>query len=295
MMNLRDLHYLVAVADLLNFSHAAEQCHISQPTLSAQIKKLEEYLDVQIFERTNKKVMLTTIGEQIVTRARSILRDEAEIKDIAQNAHDPFSGTFKLGAFPTLAPYLFPKIVPLIKTNMPNLKLMLIEEKTAALLEQLSRGEIDAAFIALPLKDEKLESEHLFNDPFLLAVPEDHELTQASKVDQRILQQYPLLLLDEGHCLRDQALDVCQLHDGKENQEFRATSLETLRQMIKAGSGITLIPRIALGQNDEGIRYLPFREPVPSRDIGLLWRKTSARTTLMHALVQRLKASSVAS
>lgn len=287
-MNLRDLHYLVAVADLKSFSQAAEQCHISQPTLSAQIKKLEELLDVQIFERNNKRVMLTEVGERIIDCARRILREEASIRSIASDARDPFSGTFKLGAFPTLASYIFPSVVSALRADLPALKLMLVEEKTATLLDQLRAGTLDAAFIALPVQDPKLVETPLFNDVFLLAVPPQHELARAAKVDQSILKQYELLLLDEGHCLRDQALDVCHIHGGHEQAGFRATSLETLRQMVKAGTGVTLIPRIAISPHDTDIRYLPFRDPAPSRQIGLVWRKTTTRSTLIKRVVSLL-------
>jgi len=287
-MNLRDIHYLVAVADLKSFSQAAEQCHISQPTLSAQVKKLEDLLGVQIFERNNKRVMLTDTGERIVECARRILREEDSIHAIANEAKDPFSGTFKLGAFPTLASYVFPTVVSAIRADLPSLKLMLIEEKTATLLDQIRAGTLDAAFIALPVQDPRLVETALFDDEFFLAVPATHELARATKVDQSILKQYELLLLDEGHCLRDQALEVCQLHGGHEQTGFRATSLETLRQMVKAGTGVTLIPRIAISGTDTDIHYLPFREPAPSRRIGLVWRKTTTRSKLIERVVTLL-------
>ncbi len=288
-MNLRDLHYLVAVADLKNFSQAAEHCNISQPTLSNQIKKLEETLDITVFERTNKRVMLTPIGEQIVASARRILREEENIKSLAELAHDPFSGTFKLGAFPTLSTYIFPKIVPLVKEHFPKLKLILIEEKTDQLIQKLRDGVLDAALLALPLEDDYFISKALFVDEFLLAVPSEHVLATHTKIDQHDLTHHKLLLLEEGHCLRDQALDVCRLSGLEEETDFRATGLETLRQMVKAGTGITFMPNIAIKDGEKGIAYIPFASPAPSRTIGLVWRKTSARNILMQALENLIK------
>ena len=285
-MNLRDLHYLVAVADLNNFSQAAEHCHISQPTLSNQIKKLEETLDITIFERTNKRVMLTPIGAQIVDSARRILREEENIHHIAQLAHDPFSGTFKLGAFPTVATYIFPKLVPHVKQNFQKLKLILVEEKTDMLLEKLRNGALDAAILALPLEDDYFSSIPLFEDEFKLAVPTNHPLTKHTTIKQNDLAGHTLLLLEEGHCLRDQALEVCQLNGLEEDANLRATGLETLRQMVKAGTGITFMQTIAIQPNEEDITYIPFAAPAPKRTIGLVWRKTSARTTLIEALAK---------
>ncbi len=283
-MNLRDLEYIVAVADLRSFSQAAEQCHVSQPTLSGQIKKLEEWLDVTLFERTNKRVLPTQTGEAIIQSARRILSEAETLHATAQNAHDPLSGTFRLGAFPTLSTYIFPDLVPKITESMPKLKLILIEEKTAMLIDQLNHGKLDAALLALPVHENYLETTELFQDPFYLATPATHPLAHTSTIDQSELHGQRLLLLDEGHCLRDQALAVCHLHQLEEEQDFRATGLETLRQMVKAGTGITFMPEIAIREPDTGIRYIPFSPPVPYRTIGLVWRKTSARTPVIEQL-----------
>lgn len=283
-MNLRDLEYVVAVAELRNFSQAAEQCHVSQPTLSGQIKKMEEWLGVQIFERTNKRVMLTEVGQQIIDSARRIIKEAEAIKEAADSARDPFSGKLRIGAFPTLSTYIFPELVPKIKAEMPNIKLILVEEKTATLLEMLKNGALDVALLALPVEDDYFRYVPLFEDAFCLAVPADHPLTQYDRVRQEQLRDYPLLLLEEGHCLRDQALEVCQLHQIAESQDFRATGLETLRLMVKAGTGITFMPKVAVREGEEDIRYIPFEAPAPSRTIGLVWRKTSPRTSVMEAL-----------
>ncbi len=287
-MNIRDLEYFAAVAELQHFGHAAERCCISQPTLSGQIKKLESELGVTLFERTNRKVMLTDIGEQMLLSARHILREVENVRVMARSHRDPLSGRFRLGAFPTLAPYVFPDLVPKVKAQLPDLRLILIEEKTGTLIDKLLRGDIDAALLALPADDAHLESCPIFDDEFLLAVSTDHEFAGQSAVDEEALAHHNLLLLEEGHCLRDQALEVCQIHGSTENQEFRATSLETLRQMVKAGTGITLIPNIAIKDNDSDIRYIPFSKSSPKRTIGLVWRKTTARRRVIEAVVDML-------
>ncbi|NOT83555.1 MAG: LysR family transcriptional regulator [Methylococcaceae bacterium] len=280
-MNLRDLHYLVAVADLRSFIQAADQCCISQPTLSTQIKKMEDTLGVQLFERTNKKVMPTEVGEQIIASARRILLDVDTIGNLAKQAQDPLAGNFRLGAFPTLSTYIFPGLVPKIRQALPKLRLILIEEKTDILIDQLKQGQLDAALLALPIHDDYLDTQPLFEDEFYLAVANDHPMAVRETVAQSDLFNQQLLLLDEGHCLRGQALQICQMNHAEEQQDVRATGLETLRQMVRAGTGITFMPKIAIRKPEEGIRYIPFVEPVPRRTIALVWRKTSARKKLL--------------
>jgi LysR family hydrogen peroxide-inducible transcriptional activator len=287
-MNIRDLRYFLAVAELEHFGRAADQCCVSQPTLSGQIKKLEEELGVTLLERTNRRVLLTEPGAQIAHSARRILREVDTIQDIATSSHDPLSGKFRLGAFPTLSTYIFPSLVPRVKSSLPDLRLILIEEKTAILVEKLRRGEIDAALLALPVDDDFLVSRTLFEDEFLLAVPPEHALADCQHIAQKTLKNHRLLLLEEGHCLRDQALEICQLSGIAEEQDFKATGLETLRQMVKAGTGITFMPRIAVQDNEPGIRYIPFTNPAPVRTIGLVWRKTTARQTVIDRLVELL-------
>ncbi|WP_020483572.1 LysR substrate-binding domain-containing protein [Methylomonas sp. MK1] len=282
-MNLRDLNYLIAVADLRSFVQAADRCCISQPTLSTQIKKLEDELGIQIFERTNKKVLPTELGEQIVASARRILKEQDNIKELAATAQDPLAGNLRFGAFPTLATYLFPPLVPLIKQDLPRIRLILVEEKTEQLLQQLRSGQMDCALLALPIYEDFLESQALFEDEFLLAVADGHPLAAKPQVEPDDLNGEHLLLLEEGHCLRGHALQICQTIGADEEQDLRATSLETLRQMVHAGTGITFMPRIAV-REEPGIRYLPFAEPAPSRTIGMVWRKTSARGELIRRL-----------
>lgn len=284
-MNLRDLRYLVAVDESRNFSHAAEKCHVSQPTLSNQIKKLEETLGIQVFTRNNKHVTPTETGVKILDAARRILREAEALHVIAESVRDPLAGKFRLGAFPTLATYLFPHLVPRVRDTLPELTLILVEEKTARLTEQLRNGELDAAFLALPVFEDQLVCHKLFDDPFLLAVSSQHPLTHRKRIRQRELEHHRLLLLEEGHCLRDQALEVCQMGGGAV-EEFRATGLETLRQMVKAGTGITIMPRIAIQKNETGICYIPFDAPAPQRTIGLVWRKNCARMAVIDALIE---------
>ncbi len=288
-MNLRDLKYIIAVAELRSFVQAAKICFISQPTLSTQIKKLEQSLGVQIFERTNKKVLPTEVGEKIIVSARCILNEVEQIKELAKMAQDPLAGNFRLGAFPTLSTYIFPDLVPLIKQELPSVRLILIEEKTEQLIQQLKLGNIDAALLALPIKDDFLNTKFLFSDEFKLAVALDNPLATKKTIKQSDLHQHQLLLLDEGHCLREHALQICRINDAEEQQDVRATGLETLRQMVKAGTGITFIPEIAIHKSEPGICYLSFTDPVPSRNIGLVWRKTSARTELINHLIKLIK------
>ncbi len=287
-MNLRDLQYLIAIADLRNFSQAANKCCVSQPTLSNQIRKLEDTLGVVIFERSNKRVMPTETGEQIIALARRVLREVDAMHDVAQSAQDPLAGKFRLGAFPTLSTYIFPSLVPKITAALPQLKLVLVEEKTQVLIERLKRGELDAALLALPVNDDQLVVKKLFDDEFFLAVPPQHPLAKTKQVDQADLSASTLLLLEEGHCLRDQALEVCHLVGMEEEQDFRATSLETLRQMVKAGTGITFMPKMAIQADETGIVYIPFKKPAPYRTIGLVWRKTSARMAVIEKLLPML-------
>jgi len=283
-MNLRDLKYIVAVAETKSFVKAAEQCFVSQPTLSMQIKKLENSLNIKIFERNNKHVLVTEIGKQVIETAKRILQDAEHISILAKHEQDPFAGDFTLGAFPTIAPYILPKLIPLIKKKLPNLRLILVEEKTDILLHKLKTGLIDAALLAGPLHDESLIAEKLFDDEFKLAVATNHPLAEQTIINPDELTNQPLLLLDEGHCLRDQALQFCQLSGIDEEQNVRATSLETLRQMVIAGTGITFMPTIAIQNNDDNIRYIPFEEPKPKRTIYLVSRQTNPRTELIKQL-----------
>jgi len=285
-VNLRDLNYIVAVARYRSFVQASEKCCVSQPTLSTQIKKVESILGIQIFERNNKKVLLTEVGKEIVTSAQHVLDEVAQMKAIAANAQEPLAGNLRIGAFPSLASYLFPDLVLAVKTELPKIKLFLIEEKTNILITQLEQGEIDTALLSLPLKEKFLSSQPLFEDEFELAVAQEHPLANRNIISPLELHDLQLLLLDEGHCMRDQALQFCQWAGAQEQLGVRAASLETLRQMVIAGTGVTLMPQIAIRPDDVGIKYIPFDQTVPKRTIGLVWRKTSVRKQLMERLVE---------
>jgi LysR family hydrogen peroxide-inducible transcriptional activator len=241
-MNLRDLRYFVALADTRHFGRAAESCFVSQPTLSTQFKKLEEELGVALIERAPRNILLTPAGEQILKHARQALAQVSQMHEIAKHIKDPETASVRLGIFPTLAPYLLPHVVPKLRKRFPHLELLLIEEKTETLIVQLRNGLIDAAILAEPVNDEHFDAMHLFTEPFVLALPEKHPLTRQRTLGMGELEQQHLLLLEDGHCLRDQALDVCALSGAGEKEGFRATSLETLRQMVAAGPGIAAHP-----------------------------------------------------
>ena len=286
-MNLRDLRYFVALAEHKHFGRAAQASFVSQPTLSTQIKKLEDELGVALVERTPRKVLLTEAGKEILLRAREVLTEVDQIKAIARRTIDPESGTLRLGIFPTLGPYLLPHVVPQIRARFPRLELLLVEEKTEILLKQLREGRLDATVLALPIHDDQLHAEFLFEEPFLLAVPEHHALSKRKTLKLGDLSDQSLLLLEDGHCLRDQALEVCALSGASEKSGFRATSLETLRQMVAANVGITLLPALAVKPpvaRSESIHLMQFRGDPPSRRIAMLWRKSSALAPFLKKL-----------
>ncbi|NID17116.1 DNA-binding transcriptional regulator OxyR [Luteibacter yeojuensis] len=286
-MNLRDLSYLVALAEYRHFGRAAEASFVSQPTLSTQIRKLEDELGVALVERTPRKVLLTETGREIARRARAVLSQVDEIKSIAQRTRDPESGTIRLGIFPTLGPYLLPHVIPRLRERFPRLELLLREEKTEQVLHMLREGTLDAGILALPVHDDSLHTEFLFEEPFLLAVPGGHPLASRRKLRMEDLSEQNLLLLEDGHCLRDQALEVCHMAGAGEKSGFRATSLETLRQMVSANVGITLLPALAVKPpiaQSANVQLVEFDAPAPSRRIAMLWRKSSAMTPFFEAL-----------
>src|SRR4249919_490384 len=278
-MNLRDLKYLVALADHKHFGRAAAASFVSQPTLSTQIKKLEDELGVALVERAPRKVMLTPAGRDIAERARRIVAEVEQMREAARRSQDPEAGTVRLGLFPTLGPYLLPHVVPGIRARFPKLELLLVEEKSDVILSRLREGKLDAGLLALPIHDDQLHVEFLFEEPFLLAVPESHPFAKRDSLSIKDLSDQRLLLLEDGHCLRDQALDVCQLAGAGEMRDFQATSLETLRQMVAADVGITLLPTLAVKPpvaRSKDIHLLGFRDSRPSRQIAMVWRRSSA-------------------
>lgn len=286
-LKLKDLHYLVAVADTRHFGHAATRCHVSQPTLSAQLKKLEEYLGVQLVERQPRRIQLTEAGEAIVARARRMIEASEEILAIAHEQRDPLSGRLRLSLLPTIGPYLLPLVATRIRRALPRVDLMLYEYQTDPTLEHLHAGELDVAILALPVHDDGLVQRELYAEPFVVALPAAHPLARRSSLKPADLDGQTLLLLEDGHCLRDQALEVCSHAGVKEKQDFRATSLETLRQMVASGAGITLLPELASKGaygGARGVVTVPFARPVPVRRVGAVWRKTSARGAAIEAV-----------
>lgn len=291
-MTLRELEYLVALAKHLHFGRAAEACLVSQPTLSAQIRKLEEELGVALVERDSRGVILTSYGQETAERARQILLQVEQLKQGIHQSQNPEAGTLRLGVFPTLGPYLLPHIVPAARKRFPKLELLLIEEKSMKLLSRLRDGEIDAAILALPVPDGQLRTEFLFEERFLLAVPNSHPFARRASIAVGELASHDLMLLEDGHCLRDQALEVCRFAGATERSSFRATSLETLRQMVNAEVGVTLLPELATirqGALSSGIHLLSFSDSNPSRQIAMCWRKSSARESLFLALAELFK------
>ncbi|WP_024891282.1 DNA-binding transcriptional regulator OxyR [Luteimonas huabeiensis] len=286
-MNLRDLRYLVALADHRHFGRAAAACFVSQPTLSTQIRKLEEELGVSLVERAPRKVMLTPAGREAAERARRIVAEVEQMKEAARRSQDPQAGTVRLGLFPTLGPYLLPHVIPGLRARFPQLELLLVEEKSDVLLARLRDGRLDAAILALPVEDEQLHVEPLFSEPFVLAVPDRHPFAARTRLALDDLADQRLLLLEDGHCLREQALDVCQLSGAHEKSEFRATSLETLRQMVAANVGMTLLPMLSVQPpvaRSPDIRLLPFEGDPPRREIAMLWRRSSAMDGFLRQL-----------
>jgi len=286
-MNLRDLRYLVAVADAKHFGKAAEACHVSQPTLSAQIKKLEGYLGVDLIERKPRGVALTEVGEELVERARRVLRESDEIVHLARDFRDPLAGTLSVALIPTIGPYLLPLVAKKLRKQLPKLRLMLFEYQTTQLLERLQKGDLDMGILALPIDSEGLATRELYREDFVVALPRQHELASKSAVKVSELAGEQLLLLEDGHCLRDQALEVCSRTDVHENQDYRATSLETLRQMVAAGWGVTLMPKLATSgpfATGQGVAIRPIPKPSPYRIVGAVWRKSSTRAKAIEAV-----------
>lgn len=275
--SLRQLQYAVAVAEARSFSEAAARCHVSQPSLSAQVAQLEEALGAQLFERDRRRVLLTAVGEQILERARTVLREVDDLVDFAQRSTDPLAGTIRLGVIPTLSPYLIPCIRPALRRDYPELTLLWVEDKTEVLRTKLAAAELDGALLAVEAEIGEVEREIVGYDPFVLAAPAGHPLTlRASPVRLEELESENVLLLDDGHCFRDQALAVCSSAKAQE-LEFRATSLPTLAQMVADGTGITLLPQLAVATELRRARLSvrPFADPVPGRTIALVWRRRS--------------------
>jgi len=293
-MTLQELKYLVALADHGHFGKAAEACFITQSTLSTQIKKLEDFLGVILFDRSLKRVTPTPTGREILAAARNIVEEAERIRELAKHAQDPMARTLHLGVIPTLGPYYLPHALTLVHKKHPGLRLLLREEMTPQILEHLVDGKLDAGLLALPVTDDSLRVEPLFYEPFFAALPAGHPLAKHAELKVADIMAEKLLLLDEGHCLRDQALDVCGT-GSRGREEVRATSLETLRQMVGMGLGLTLLPALAVDAgpraSKKSIEIRPFKAPPPGRTIGLAWRKRAPFPETFERLAETLKAS----
>jgi LysR family hydrogen peroxide-inducible transcriptional activator len=288
-IKLKDLRYLIAVADTGHFGKAAERCFISQPTLSAQLKKLEEYLGVPLVERQPRHAILTPAGKDIVARARRIVEASDEVVEIARTHRDPLAGRLRVAFLPTIGPYLLPGVAPKLHKALPRLELMLYEYQTGPMLEKLRAGEIDMGVLALPVELDGLAARNLYDEAFVVAAPANDPLATKKQIKVDDLAGVTLLLLEDGHCLRDQALDVCSRIDVREKQDFRATSIETLRQMVAAGAGATLLPELATRggyATPRGLVVRPFAKPAPTRRIGAIWRKSTPRSVAIDAVAK---------
>ncbi len=287
-MNLRDLRYVVALADLKHFGRAAALCNVSQPTLSTQLKNLEAQLGVQLFERDSKLVTVTQAGAEIVARARAIVSDADAIVAMANSRQDILGTPFRLGVISTLCPYFLPWFIPAFRETFPGARLAIEEDLTAELMQRMANRQLDAVIAALPLHDDTIETRALFDEPFWFACHKDHPLAHKRKISGADLQAKDILLLTEGHCLRDQALAVCQAPSPAGGSDYRATSLSTLRQMVQGNLGTTLLPALAAQALEPDIMIIPLATPV-SRTIAAAWRKGSSRTGDVQALIALIR------
>jgi len=303
-MTLTELKYIVAVAREKHFGRAAEACFVSQPTLSVAVKKIEEELDVKLFERSANEVTVTPLGEEIVRQAQAVLEQAASIKEIAKRGKDPLSGPLKLGVIYTIGPYLLPDLVRQMIDHTPQMPLVLQENFTVKLLEMLRTGEIDCAILAEPFPDAGLAVAPLYDEPFYAAVPVGHPLAKREHISSEELKSETMLLLGTGHCFRDHVLEVCpEFARFSSNAEgirksFEGSSLETIKHMVAAGMGVTLVPRLSVPKSafapkgarnkantDEGfVRYLPFDGEAPTRRVVLVWRRSFPRYEAIAAL-----------
>jgi LysR family transcriptional regulator, hydrogen peroxide-inducible genes activator len=292
-VSLRQLQYVAAIAETLSFRRAAEACGVSQPSLSAQVAELESALGQRLFERDRRRVLVTPSGEELVGRARRLLLEADALVDAAQRLKDPLAGTLRIGVIPTISPYLLPEATPLIRRQYPRLHVAWVEEKTAELMARLGAGDLEGALVASDSDGADLEREIVAKDAFLLAVGSSHRLARStSPVTFAALRDNEVLLLDEGHCLRDQALPLCS-RAGTRESGFRATSLSTLAQMVAGGSGVTLLPRLAVAAESRRgqIAVRRFGEPAPYRTLALVWRKRSAFRAALKPLAAVLRAA----
>ena len=277
MITLRQLRYLTSLARHRHFGRAAESCSVTQPALSMQIKELESELGVDLVERRAGDIALTDVGAEVVRRAERVLSEARDLQDFARHRSALLTGRLQFGVIPSIAPYVLPKLLPVLQRRYPGLKVELHETQTRVLIDELARGALDVVMLALPIPDSDLETTELFHDPFLLAVPAADARRDDSRVRLDDVDQQRLILLEEGHCLRDQALALCSSE--RRDVALGATSLATVMQMVANGYGVTLLPKIAVDVElrDARVKLLRFADPAPGRTVGLAWRRTSPR------------------
>lgn len=299
-MTLTELRYIVAVARERHFGRAAEACFVSQPTLSVAVKKLEEELDVKLFERGSNEVSVTPLGDEIIRQAQSVLEQAQSIKEIAKRGKDPLAGPLRLGVIYTIGPYLLPDLVRNAIAQVPQMPLMLQENFTARLLDMLRSGELDCAILAEPFPDTNLALAPLYDEPFLVAVPRTHPLASHERINAEELKQETMLLLGTGHCFRDHVLEVCpEFARFSSNAEgirksFEGSSLETIKHMVAAGMGVTVVPQLSVPREPHPhIVYIPFEDPVPTRRVVLAWRRSFTRYEAIAALRNAVYACSL--
>jgi LysR family hydrogen peroxide-inducible transcriptional activator len=292
MPTLRQFQYLVAVSDTLSFRRAAEICHVSQPTLSDQIRELEAKLKVQLIERSRRKVVMTQIGHEIADRARRVLRDVQDIRELAERGRHILGGTLRLGVLPSLGPYLLPLVLPYLRQRYPDLTLYLREDTAEGLLQRLDDGDLDLLVFPIPVRREGFSVAELFREPLWLALPKSHALSAKDQLVATDLKGLTVLALETGHSLHAKVLTLCRDHGAKPLLDFATTSLDTLRQMAAMGVGATFLPALyvrAEAMQDPELAVIPFADPPPSRDIGLVWRSQSARRSEYLALAAHIR------
>jgi LysR family hydrogen peroxide-inducible transcriptional activator len=297
-MTLTELRYIVAVSQKNHFGLAAQACFVSQPTLSIAIKKLETELGVRLFERSSKnEIRITEIGQQIIDQAHIVLQQARILSEIAQQGKDPLSGTFKLGVIYTIGPYLLPSLIPKLKERAPNLKLIIEENFTANLYQSLKQGVLDAIIISYPFAEPGIETSSLYEEPFVVALPHDHDWKKRTEIPTEDLAQQDLMLLGAGHCFRDQVIKSCpncMMGNSEITRSLEGGSLETIRHMVAAGTGITVLPHTSILHSHHGERlidYKPFKAPAPSRTVAIAWRKHYPRKETIAIIRETIQTS----
>lgn len=294
-MTLNELKYIVAVAKYRHFRKASESCYVSQPTLSIAIKKLEDELGITLFERHRNDILLTSVGEKIVTLAESILQQAEQIKQMAKEEQGDHSGELRLGAIYTIAPYLLPKLIPAFHRLLPDIPLIVEENYTKQLMDKLHQGELDLVILSLPYEDPTIETKILYEEPFVLALPAEHPLTKKKSVTISDLKQQTFLLLGAGHCFRDQVVDAfpnfagLQFERDQMQRTLEGSSLETIRFMVASGAGITILPCSSINGHEELLSIRKIESPTPSRQVALAWRKSFPRQQVLSLFIEAIQ------